>query len=152
MALDITSILNSVVSHALALGYFEHVNMHEPVNAPTNGLSAAVWVDRIEPARGTSGLNSTTGRLVLMVRIYSSMVQEPQDAIDPNMMDAVSALFEAYSGDFELDGNVRNVDLLGETGLPLMAQAGYIEQDSAVYRVFTVTLPLIVNDIWSQSA
>jgi hypothetical protein len=58
------------------------------------------------------------------------MAQEPQDAIDPNLTDALSALIAAYSGDFDLGGPVRDVDLLGAISPGLSARAGYINQDS----------------------
>ena len=148
MSLNTTVVLNEVVSHAMKLGLFERVNGHEPKSAPGNGLSAAVWVDRVGPAG--SGLAATSALLTLQVRLYSPMLQEPQDAIDPNLTAAADALMNAYSGDFELGGNVRNVDLLGQTGPGLSAQAGYIEQDHKLYRVMTITLPLIVNDVWEQ--
>jgi hypothetical protein len=153
MALNLAAILDPVVSHALASGWFERVNTHEPKSAPTKaGLTCAVWSDDIGPAAGQSGLASTTGLVILFVRLYTSMVQEPADAIDPNLVDALSALFTAYSGDFELGGLVRNVDLLGAAGSPgLRAKAGYINQDSKLYRVFTITLPLVVNDVWDQT-
>lgn len=151
MSLGISTILDSVVSHAMALGLFERVNGHEPKNAPGLGLTAAVWVDRIEPVR-SSGLASGSGRLVFNVRVYTGMTSEPQDAIDPNVLSAVDALMGAYAGDFDLGGSVRHVDLLGAAGTPMQAQAGYINQDGRIYRVMTITLPLIVNDIWEQVA
>lgn len=149
MSLNTTAILSAIESHALALGLFESVNTHEPKNAPGNGLRVAIWCDRIEPAL-SSGLQQTSARVVFNVRIYSNMLQEPQDAIDPNIATAVDGLMAAYSGDFDLGGNVRNVDLLGMAGPPLQAQAGYLEQDGKMFRVMTITLPLIVNDVWSQ--
>lgn len=151
MALDATTLLDRTVSHALALGHFERVNQHEPKNAPGLGLSCAVWVDDIGPARGQSGLNATTARVVLNVRLYTSMLTEPMDDIDPNLMVALDALMGAYSGDFTLGGAVRNVDLLGATGTPLSARAGYLNQGGKLYRVMTITLPLIVNDLWEQT-
>lgn len=153
MSLDGAGLLAAVTSHAQALGLFERVNKHEPKNAPGNGLTAAVWVQRIEPIK-KSGLDKTSGRIELSVRIFTSMLAEPQDGIDPNMIAAADALLAAYSGDFELGGNlqVREIDLLGEHGVPLSAQAGYIEQDRKQLRVMTITLPLIVNDIWNQEA
>lgn len=151
MSLDINAILAKVESHALASGYLERVNTHEPKNAPGTGLTAAVWVDRIGPVPAGSGLTATTGVLALMVRIYADMLQEPQDAIDPNVIAAVDHLLGAYSGDFELGGKVRNVDLLGQAGTPMSAQAGYINIDHKLYRVMTITLPIIVNDLWSQN-
>lgn len=148
MSLDTKTILDKIISHALAAGLFERVNGHEPKNAPGNGLTAAVWVQTIDSTR--SGLASTSALLVLNVRIYKPMLAEPQDAIDPNVAAAVDALMTAYSGDFQLGDQVRNVDLLGQTGTGLSAQAGYIEQDHKLYRVMTITLPVIVNDVWEQ--
>src|SRR5919106_446056 len=99
-----------------------------------------------------SAVESTTARLALYVRLYSSLVQDPPDAIDPDLMTALDALMAAYSGDFELAGEVRQVDLLGHYGDPLGARAGYLAEAGAEYRVMTIILPLIVNDLWNQEA
>jgi hypothetical protein len=152
MALDIRTILDAVEDHALASGYFAAVNGHEPKSPPVSGITCAVWVEQIGPARGGSGLNSTSSRLALFVRLYSSLVQQPVDAIDPDLMTALDALMAAYSGDFTLGGLVRQVDLLGTYGDPLSARAGYLAENGAEYRVMTITLPLIVNDLWNQEA
>lgn len=152
MALDIRTILAAVETHALASGYFEAVNGHEPKSAPQNGLTCAIWVEQIGPARGASGLNSTSARLALFVRLYTPMLTQPEDAIDPDLMTALDALMAAYSGDFTLGGLVRDVDLLGRHGDPLSARAGYLTTSGAEYRVMTITLPLVVNDLWSQAA
>jgi hypothetical protein len=152
MALDIRTILSAVESHALASGFFADVNGHEPKSPPTSGITCAVWVEQIGPARGGSGLDSTSSRLALYVRLYSSLVQQPADAIDPDLMDALDWLMAAYSGDFQLGGLVRHVDLLGTYGDPLSARAGYLAESGAEYRVMTIILPLIVNDLWDQEA
>ncbi|TDC63879.1 hypothetical protein E1258_09545 [Micromonospora sp. KC207] len=151
MALNTQPILDAVVSHALASGHFERVNAHEPTSAPGNGLSAAVWVDATEPARGASGLAATTARLTLNVRLYTSMLSEPADAIDPRLMAAHDALMTAYSADFTLGDLARCVDLLGQSGVPLSSRAGYLQQDSRLLRVITITLPVLVNDVWEQT-
>lgn len=149
MAVDATGILDSIQSHALASGLFEQVNGHEPKNAPGNGLTAAVWVQTIAPV-SSSGLALTSARFVFTLRIYSGFLQEPQDAIDPSIITAADVLMTAYSGDFQLGGDVRNIDLLGQTGTPLSAQAGYLNQDGKLFRVVDITLPVIVNDVWAQ--
>lgn len=149
--MNITVILDGLVSHALASGLFERVNAHEPKSAPGNGLTAAVWADEIGPDPGSSGLAATSGVVTFLVRLYTSMLSEPQDAIDPLMLSAVDTLMTAYSGDFELSGAARCVDLLGQTGKTLSAKAGYLNQDSKVYRVMTITVPVIVSDVWDQS-
>ncbi|MFF3511533.1 hypothetical protein [Streptomyces sp. NPDC002573] len=152
MALDIRTILDAVESHALASGYFQAVNGHEPKTAPATGITCAVWVEQIGPARGGSGLVATSTRLALFVRLYTPMVSQPEDAIDPDLMTALDALMAAYSGDFTLGDLVREVDLLGTYGDPLSARAGYLTTSGAEYRVMTITLPLIVNDLWEQVA
>ncbi len=151
MTLGATAILAAVESHALALGHFDRVNKHEPKAAPGNGVSAAIWVQNLRPVAAASGLAATSARLELSVRVYLNMLQEPQDAIDTNIMTAVDALMAAYSSDFDLGGLVRNVDLLGAHGDPLQADAGYLEQDRKLYRVVVITLPLIVSDLWAQA-
>lgn len=150
MSLGTKAILAAVQSHASRTGLFERVLGHEPKSAPGNGLSVAVWVQNLRPIPGGSGLASTTARLELSVRVYSNMLADPQDAIDTRLLDAVDALMAAYSGDFQLGGLIRNVDLLGADGDPLSCNAGYLEQDSKLYRVVVITLPLICNDLWEQ--
>jgi hypothetical protein len=148
--LDVVAVLDAVVSHALASGLFGAVNGHEPASAPGSGLTAAVWVQALAPVR-SSGLAATSGRLELTVRLYSNMTSEPPDAIDPAMLGAVSTLMAAYSGDFDLGQHVRHVDLLGSAGVPLSARAGYLRQDDREYRVMDITLPALVNDIFTQA-
>lgn len=149
--MDTNAIIDAVVSHTLSTGLFERCNKAEPKSAPGNGLSAAVWGGRFGPVR-TSGLASTSARLVLVQRLYSSMTQQPVDMIDPNLTAAVDALMSAYSGDFTLGGLIRNVDLLGQHGLALEAVDGYLPQDGKLFRVYTITIPLIINDAWTQAA
>lgn len=150
MSLNVTGILDAIVSHALASGRFEQVNGHEPESTPSLGLTAAVWADQAVALRAASGLGSTTARLDVSVRIYTSVQSEPADAIDPALITAVDDLCAAYVGDFTLGGLIKNVDVLGAHGQPLLVRAGYIQQSGAVYRVMTITLPVIVNDLWEQ--
>jgi hypothetical protein len=151
MSLDINAIIDAISSSASALGLFERVNEHEPKNAPGNGLTCAIWAESLRPYASGSGLNSTTGLLTMNVRLYTSMTAEPYDLIDPNLLNATSSLINVYSGDFELGGQVKNVDLLGATGTPLSARAGYLEIDKKILRVMTITLPLVINDVWDQA-
>ena len=150
--MNVTALYDAVVTHAETLGQFEQVNTHEPKNAPGRGLSAAIWVDHIGPEPGGSGLATTNVRIEFNIRIYSNMIAEPQDAIDPEILTAVDVLLNLYTGDFTLGGTVQSVDLLGKGGNPLQAQAGYISQDNQMMRVMTITLPVLVNDAWTQPA
>lgn len=149
--MDIAGILDGVISHAQATGLFDGgVNGHEPKSSPGNGMTCAVWAQRIGPAPLGSGLSVTTGLLILNVRIYTPMLQQPYDAIDPTVISAVDALFTEYSADFTLGGAVRNVDLLGAYSPGLVAEAGYVNQDGKLMRIMTITLPMVINDLWPQ--
>lgn len=150
MSLDATGIFSALISHAESTGMFESVNGHEPKSSPGKGITAAVWVARIEPARAASGLSSTSVLVTCTVRIFSDMLQEPQDGIDPAVIKATDALMNAYSGDFTLGGLIRNVDLLGQTRNPLFAQSGYLNVSGRMFRIMDITVPMIVNDVWGQ--
>lgn len=151
MTISVQAITDAVESAALRLGVFDRVNMHEPKSAPGKGITVAVWTQSLLPIRA-SGLNSTSVRLELNVRLYQSMLSEPQDAIDPAMLQALDSFMGAVSGDFTLGGLIRSVDLMGAYGTALSANAGYVQQDQRIFRVFTVVLPLIINDSWEQVA
>lgn len=148
--IDVPRLLGKVTDHALTLGRFERVNLLEPANAPGSGLTVAVWVDTIGPAPRQSGLDQTTGLLTILVRIYARMLAD-QNLIDPNLLAATVELMAAYSADFQLGDEVRNVDTNGAMGPGLSARAGYIDQADTKLRVMTITLPLVINDIWAQS-
>lgn len=152
MALDIQEMISRITSHAGTLGVFDRINAHEPKAAPGKGLTFAVWVQNIRPAPAASGLNSTTAVVVLMARIYNAMIQEYQDDIDPDIVRASDLLFSAFSGDFDFGANVRNVDLLGQWGQGLSGDAGHITITNFSYRVMDITIPLVVNDVWTQEA
>jgi hypothetical protein len=146
------ALFNQVASHAASLGLFDFpVATHEPKNAPGNGLSCSIVLDTIGPVQ-SSGLTATSIKVVFKVRIWNSMLQEPQDGIDPNQLAAATTLMNAYTGSFTFGSTVREIDLLGEFGDSLSAVAGYIEIDKRIMRVIDITLPVIVNDAWTQGA
>lgn len=151
MALGGNAVLNAVASHAMTLGLFERVNQHEPRSAPGSGLTCAIWIDTLRAEPRHSGLAATSAHVVLKVRIYSAMLQEPPDAIDPQIIDAVDMLWAAYIGDFTLGDLVMEVDALGAAGARLEAQAGYVTQDGKQMRVMTITLPIIISDVWVEA-
>jgi hypothetical protein len=146
----VDALLAAVESVAMKTGYFRRVNTHEPKASPGSGLTCAIWAQTVEPVAAASGLASTSGYVVLWARIYGNMLQKPEDDIDPRLMKAGSSLIGAYSADFTLGGTTRNIDLLGEYGQKLGGQAGYVAIGDSMYRIFTVTVPCIVNDMWTQ--
>jgi hypothetical protein len=151
---DAKGIFDLVASHCATTGYFDRVSGHEPKNAPGNGMTAAVWLGTLQPDPELSGLATTTPRLALSIRLYSPMLAEPQDGIDPGLIGAAHAVMANISGDYTLGGLVRNVDLLGMSATGGMGgEAGYLNQDGKLYRVVVITVPMILldSDAWSQS-
>jgi len=147
----IDDVFSKVVSYAMLTGRFDYVNQHEPVSSPHQGVQCSVWIQRIHPI-ASSGLSSTSGVVQLSARIYMNFVAEPRDVIDPKITAAICDLMGTLSADFDFGGEagVRAVDLLGMSGISLEAQAGYLEIDRQMFRVMTLTIPVIIDDMFIQ--
>lgn len=147
----IGSVFDKLVSFALATGRFAEVNQHEPKSAPGNELHCSVWVDGITPIKG-SGVAAVSGVVQFNIRIYSSFVSQPFDAIDPAITAATTDLMGSLCGDFDFGSvaDVRMVDLLGAYGAKLAAKAGYLEIDRKIFRVMTLVVPVIINDMFAE--
>ena len=148
--IDFDVLFDKLVSHQVASGFYEMVTRHEPKANPGTGITAASWFQRLTPAAKVSGLNITSLRVEFITRLYTSMLAEDQDEIDPRVLRAVGHLMQVYSEDFELDGVVMEVDLFAAHGPPLDAKAGYLRQGPTLYRVVDVLTPLIVADVFDQ--
>lgn len=154
-ALDerIAAIMGGALNMVKRLGQFEGVLFHEPKAAPSPG-SAALWLDRIRPIT-SSGLAAVSAVMVLNCRLYASFNADPADSIDVTTAQRAAALIGAFAGEFTLpdpagDALVRNVDIFGTYGFALDATAGYVNQDGQLYRVMTVVIPLVINDLWAE--
>jgi hypothetical protein len=139
----VNALFASLESHALSLGIFRRVNLHEPENAPGDGLSCSIHLGPIAGDGTISGQGSVSGTITFMVWIWNPMMQKPLDGVDPAVLTAVSTLLNAYSGDFTLGGSVRNIDLLRMRADPV-----YVEQEGKQFRVEQITLPIYINDLW----
>lgn len=153
MSLDTVSIVDAVASHAQSSGRFETVIKHEPRVAPGMGVSASIFLDRIEAYQQHSGLAVTSAWVLINVRLAMSMMHEPTEDIDWRLLGgAVDVLMTDFCGDFTLGGLISHVDILGQGRQGLRAVGGYLEQDHKLFRVSTIELPLVVNDCWTQAA
>jgi len=155
MAFDqaaIKTLFARVVSPCAEIGVFRSsVLRHEPKAAPSSLPALALWWSGLGPARGFSGLTATSARIEFSGRIYVNYRGRPEDDIDADLMSYTSQVLAAFSGAFTLDGDVAFIDLLGGWGDPLSAQPGWIEHDGAQFRVAQLAIPLIADDVWSQS-
>jgi hypothetical protein len=150
---DAQGLTDAVASLVQASGLVTTVAAHEPASLPSaNQISAAVWMQGIGPARKVSGLAATAARVEYRLRLYTPMVTGNMDAIDPVMTTAASQLIRLLSADFTLGGEIFAADLLGTHGAPLSAKADYYRQENAFYRIYDITVPLIVDNVWAQGA
>lgn len=138
-----------IASHGAASGFFDVVMMHEPKSAPGKGLSLSIFLAPIEPIQ-SSGLSATSVLMTINAQLRCSMTREPQDDIDPDLLDAADVLMGAITNDFRLGGAVRSVDLLRQHSTGLAGVPGYITHDGHMYRVIDVMIPCLVNDVWAQ--
>lgn len=151
MSLNVPALMAGITDPLLSSGAFDRVNIVEPKTAPGSGLTAAVWLTWLGPDPGDSGLAVTSALVVFTARFYTSMISEPQDLIDPAMLNVTAKIVEIYSAGFTLGGAVMDVDLLGSRGHgQLAATAGYINQDGKLMRVMDINIPIIVADAWPQ--
>lgn len=152
MALNTQATIDALMSHAQGLGVFEQFVGHEPVSALGNGLTGGTWVSEIQPFAAGSGLARTTAVVIHFVRLYTPAIQEPADSIDPLLTNATDLLLEAYSADFELGGNARNIDLLGQSGTRMSAKTGWQSLGDTTMRIMNITIPVIINDAFTQAS
>lgn len=154
MTLDLATLRAAVSSHAQASGHLDGVYPYELTGPPVDaGVVAGVWVSDIAPIPALSGLASTTARVELTVQLYRRAEHTRPDLVDLDLTAATDALMRAYSGDLDLsDYGVTGVelDLLGAHGDPLRARARYVAFGDALTKVHTITLPLVVRDLWTQ--
>lgn len=139
---------DKLISAAKRSGYFTNALSHEPKSAPTDGLTFACWLGQIQPIAEQSGLAVTSARAEVLCRIYSNMLAEPQDKIDPDLGIAGSYMLAELTADFGIDGAY--IDLLGAHGEPLQLQTGYVDLDRTMFRVADIITPFIASDVYDQ--
>ena len=159
--LGFTALRDALVSEVQELGYVDRVlewdpagaasKSFEPINDPGYGLTAAVWVQDVTPYPDMSGMNTTSARVLFMVKFYR-FVTPPLDVMDPDLINVCDDLMDKLNGNFTLDGQVAFVDLLGAAGVPVGVTAGFDDEDENVYRVTQMTVPLVVADVYTQTA
>lgn len=151
MSIDSRQIFATLQGYASRSGLFDAVPGHEPKAAPSlTGVTCAVQFMKMGPC--TSGLAALSVRVEMWYRIFTSMLQEPQDDIDPRVMDAADALFTAMCGDVDFGSQARYIDLQGSDGEPLSAEAGYITVDQKTFRTIDIKVPILINDAYVESA
>lgn len=153
MTLQLASAVDALHNFASRTGLFDAVVDHEPKSSPSaTGVSCALWLGDIRTVAGASGLASVSVRVEYMYRLYTSMLSEPQDAIDPRIADATDQLFSALCGSFTLSGVLRNIVIFDDdSGEGLRARPGYINIDRAIFRTMDITVPMLIDDVYTEA-
>ena len=140
------ALFTAIQSYAQELGIFEGVNLHEPWNAPGNRLFCSINLGTVRPVM-SSGLAAVSGQVTLVIRIWSSALQKPLDGIDPEILSATCSLMGAIAGGFTLGNTVRDADIM-----VMSAQPAYVDFEGKPFRVIEISLPIIINDMFAESA
>lgn len=151
MTLDTVALQGALRSHGSKLGVFERVEGFDPMNAPGSGLTLALLARR-GSARPATGLSRSAALVVWIGRIMYPMPKqgEPREDVDPIVLGALDKYVGSLIGAFTLGGLVRCVDIRGMAGTPVEWDLGYVEIDRKMFRICDVTVPLIVNDVWTE--
>lgn len=152
MALDTRALQMALVTHAKKLGPFQDVKAHPPKSAPTTGVTLYLWFGSMRALAFASGLSAGSGLVIFHGRILTNAKQQPFEASDEKVANAVDKYFTELVGNFTLGGLIRNVDVFGESGEALTAQGWWGPIDSAEYRGADLIIPMIINDMWTESA
>ena len=149
------TILSALKDKASTTAMFADVLLHEPKSAPISDSRSrqavlAIWVGKFGAFQKQSGLASTALQMTVMARVYRTAMADPEDEIDRDILNCTSAIMEAITGGFTLGSLVMAVDLDGSTGTPMTATLGYLTQDSMIFRVADITIPIILTQEWSQ--
>lgn len=149
--LAFNALIGALADHASTLGVVDVVQEHQVVTPPGPGITCAIWLQAVKPARGASGLDTTSMLLTFNVRLYKPITALPPDQIDPALVDAQYQIMNAYSTAFTLGGLVREVDLLGRFGDGMASIAAYMSIADAQYRIITISVPLLVDNVFGQA-
>lgn len=143
MAFDIKTSLETIQSWLASSGDFPETRIGEPKAPSSAPISAAIFMDRAAVVGST--LVDTIELHVVTVRLYTNMLEEPQEDIEIVMSQKLNRLVSNLLGDFTLGTSIRNVDAMGKHGTPLGATWGYLDLSGKMYRVVDVTVPLEVD-------
>ena len=141
-------------THAMTSGrLFKTVEAFPPRSAPAvEGVSLHFWLKSVAPIPARSSLSSVAVVVSFTAQMFVSDQQMPYAQNDVKLMAALDWYLGQLVGDFELGGLVEQVDVLGAYSPGVTCDAGWQTFDKgAQYRAFTITIPLVVDDLWTEA-
>lgn len=144
----IATSLSALSSALKATGVFEAVVSAEPKSSPpTKGMSVALFLASIGPGEIT--LSQASAVYTFTVRIFLNALGQSPEALELAIAAGVDTIMDKLAEDFTLGDSIRAPDFGGIFGTQVGGETGYIEVNGNMFRVFDLTVPLIVNDAWS---
>jgi hypothetical protein len=144
------AIQKALATHVKALGGIERVQEFDPTNAPGKGITACLVAMSGDP-RPPTGLAASALKLVWTVRFLMPPSQ-PLGSVDPKLMGKAGNLITRLAADLTLGGLARVIDLRGMAGTSIEVRFGWVEIGGTLYRLLDVIVPLIINDVFPESA
>lgn len=149
--LDAASVLAALKTVFEATGCFDGVAMSQGVVGPSTGMSAQIWaVPPFKLVKERSGLADVSVLLTFNARMLTPIGTPPADDLDLTLLAAWSAVMNSLVGGFTLNGEVEQLDLLGSYSSGLESPPGYVEIAGTMYRCITMTLPLVLDSVWTE--
>lgn len=153
--LDAGAIIAAIRGRLMSIGLFDTVNGHEPISSPGTGTHASVYLGPIRPS-DRSGLSSTSLVILIMVRLWISAQAENRDDTEIKLATATSQSFGALIAGFQLADasgvpTACAIDIRGMAGTRMEATPGYASFDGTEFRVQTITVPVLVENVWDES-
>jgi hypothetical protein len=145
-AAQVQALFDALKSAVQQTALFQAVDMHEPVSPPGVRLYCSIIFAGLKPVT-SSGLNVTSGQVTFDMRIWSKAQQRPLDKIDPEIVAAAATVIGVLSGELTLGETVRDIDLLSMSGTP-----GWVEFNGEQFRVMSISIPIVINDLFEQVA
>jgi hypothetical protein len=148
----ILALRQALTTQASASGLFTRVIGHEPKSPPGNGFSYCIWLGPVTSVGRVSGLGASAGRVEWTARIMTPFLQKSEDEIETDLMRRILQMIGLYSADITIGATVMEIDLLGAYGTGLQTSAiGYLEISGSHYRVAELTIPVIIDNLWTQA-
>ncbi len=143
MAFSLNATMQVVKTHLEGLNLFYEVLIGRLAGPVGEGPIAAIHGESIQVAEVTSHAIELH---VLNVRLFQATHIGTDENLELDGWTLVSSLMALLYADFTLGGNVRNIDVGGQYGVPLSAARDEEELAQTPYYVADITLPLVVDD------
>tara|TARA_Y100000310_G_scaffold294120_1_gene324344 strand:+ start:416 stop:871 length:456 start_codon:yes stop_codon:yes gene_type:complete len=143
--------LDVLEGHLEASGYFGQVQIGEFKSAPDERLAASIWL--VGASAYQVFLDGGSAEVhTVNIRIYRRAFEEPESEIEHDIAEAASQTMKDISGEFDLGGTIRNVDIGGIAGAPLSVDFGHLDVGGTIFRIADITVPMLVDDSATAAA